>query len=59
LSGMRPAGKQVIKPDSVLKLQPGGFHIMLMQLNRKLAEGDSVRMTLRFPIPANAKLWFL
>jgi len=34
-----PAGKPV-------KLMPGGYHLMLMQLQRPLAEGDKVPLTL-------------
>jgi hypothetical protein len=48
LMGMRPAGKQPIPSYSVLKLQPGGLHIMLMRLTRPLAVGDSVRLQLKF-----------
>lgn len=36
-----PAGGQ-------LDLKPGGYHLMLMQPKRPLAEGDSVSLTLRF-----------
>lgn len=36
-----PAGKPV-------KLMPGGFHLMLMQLQRPLADGDKVPLTLEF-----------
>jgi hypothetical protein len=36
-----PAGGRV-------ELRPGGLHLMLVGLNRSLAEGDSVELTLRF-----------
>jgi copper(I)-binding protein len=36
-----PAGKTV-------ELKPGGYHIMLMELARPLAQGDSYKITLVF-----------
>lgn len=48
LSGMRPAGKLHIAANSSLKLEPGSLHIMLMQLNQNLAEGDSISFRLDF-----------
>lgn len=45
---MRPAGPQIIRDGLSLQLQPGGLHIMLMKLNRNLAIGDSVSITLNF-----------
>ncbi|MBN2732934.1 MAG: copper chaperone PCu(A)C [Balneolaceae bacterium] len=48
MMGMRPVGVLPIKPDSVLKLQPGGVHIMLMNLNQSIADGDSILVQLLF-----------
>lgn len=48
MMGMRAAGVQPIKPDSVLELQPGGIHIMLMNLNQSIAEEDSILVQLLF-----------
>lgn len=48
MMGMRAAGVQSIKPDSVLELQPGGIHIMLMNLNQSIAEEDSILVQLLF-----------
>lgn len=36
-----PAGETVV-------LEPGGYHMMLMGLNRHLVEGESFKITLRF-----------
>lgn len=36
-----PAGERVV-------LEPGGYHLMLMQLGQRLEKGDSVPLTLRF-----------
>lgn len=48
LSGMRPAGKLPIEARSKLEMKPGGYHLMLMQLNRDLAAGDSIAIGLIF-----------
>ena len=48
MTGMRPAALLPIAPKSLLKLQPGGLHIMLMNVNKQLAEGDSVEIQLQF-----------
>lgn len=48
MMGMRPAGVLAIKSDSVFNLQPGGIHIMLMKLNKSIAEGDSILLKLLF-----------
>ncbi len=37
-----------IPPKSVVKLEPGGLHIMVMGLKKPLKEGDKVRFTLIF-----------
>lgn len=48
LSGMRPAKALVVPPGSSLKLQPGSFHLMLMDLEQDLQPGDSLQITLQF-----------
>lgn len=48
MNSMRPAGDQAIAPKGVLRLEPGGLHLMLMQPRRPLKEGDSVRFRLHF-----------
>ncbi|MFH5831490.1 copper chaperone PCu(A)C [Halalkalibaculum sp. DA3122] len=48
ISGMRPAGPLPIKAGSVLEMKPGAFHIMLMEVNKTLAAGDSISATLHF-----------
>lgn len=48
ISGMRPAPGQVVQSGEDLYLQPGGLHIMLMELNADLAVGDSVNITITF-----------
>lgn len=47
-TSMRPAGKQVIRDGNKLELEPGGIHIMLMDLKRELAVGDSLSVSLEF-----------
>ena len=48
VSGMRPAGQQIIKPAEELQFKPGGLHIMLTDLNRNLSVEDSVSVSLDF-----------
>ena len=48
MMGMRSAGTIVAPAKSTLLLEPGGLHVMLMQLNRELTEGDSLELTVEF-----------
>lgn len=48
VSGMRPAGTLPIQPGARLQLKPGGYHLMLMQLNRDLTVGDTLSLTFFF-----------
>jgi copper(I)-binding protein len=45
---MRPAEGLEIPPGGELRLEPGGLHVMLMQLRHPLEEGASLPMTLVF-----------
>ena len=45
---MREIEAVEVHPGAPAVLQPGGNHIMLIGLNRKLTRGDSFPMTLRF-----------
>jgi len=46
---MRPLSKGLeIKPGETVKLEPGSYHIMLMDLKRPLKEGQLVSGTLEF-----------
>jgi copper(I)-binding protein len=42
------AGGLAIPAGGTVQLKPGGYHVMLMQLTRPVAEGDSVDLTFRF-----------
>ncbi len=46
--GMRPVDRQPIPESEKLLLKPGGLHIMLMNLKRDIAVGDSVSVSLEF-----------
>lgn len=48
MMGMRPAGTVITPARDNLSLEPGGLHVMLMQLNRELTEGDSLEVTVNF-----------
>jgi len=46
---MRPLDSGlVIEPGKTVKLAPGGYHIMLMDLKTQLKQGDQVPVTLQF-----------
>ena len=46
---MRPLDKGLaIDPGKTVKLAPGGYHVMLMDLKRQLKQGDKVPVTLQF-----------
>jgi periplasmic copper chaperone A len=46
---MRPVeGGLSIEPGKTVKLAPGGFHLMLLDLNSPLKQGDKVPVTLEF-----------
>jgi copper(I)-binding protein len=46
---MRPLDKGlVIEPGKTVKLAPGGYHIMLMELAAPLKTGSTVKVTLEF-----------
>ena len=48
VSTMRPAGVQTIPAGGTLRIEPGGLHLMLMQPQRALKVGDTVRFRLHF-----------
>ena len=56
VSGMRPVGDLPIEARSITELKPGGYHIMMMQLNRDLAAGDSISVRLLFSQYGSVKL---
>lgn len=48
LSGMREMKNIGIEPGEKLILERGGLHVMLMNLKKNIAEGDSITVTLTF-----------
>lgn len=45
---MRPIPALDVKPGATVKLAPGGYHVMLLDLKRPLKDGDSFPLTLTF-----------
>jgi uncharacterized protein YcnI/copper(I)-binding protein len=46
---MRPLADGLeIKPGATVKLEPGGYHLMMMGLTKPLAKGDKVKAQLQF-----------
>jgi copper(I)-binding protein len=48
VSSMVPAGEIEIAPGDAVSLEPGGLHVMLMRLQRPMAEGDNFSLRLDF-----------
>jgi copper(I)-binding protein len=48
MAHMRPAGEIAVPAGQTVKAEPGGLHVMLYELARPLAAGDSVPLTLTF-----------
>jgi iron complex outermembrane receptor protein len=48
MARMRPLGEIEIEPGATVKIEPGGFHLMLVALKAPLAAGKSVPLTLQF-----------
>lgn len=48
VSSMAPAGEIMIGPGDSATLKPGGLHVMLMQLQAPMTEGESFQLTLLF-----------
>lgn len=46
--GMRPVDGIPLPAGEAVTLEPGGFHLMLMQLGGPLADGDALDLTLSF-----------
>lgn len=48
ISGMRPAGPLPIPAGDSLSLAPGGYHLMLMRMERSTETGDTLELDLHF-----------
>jgi copper(I)-binding protein len=46
--GMREIGKIIIEPESSVKLEPGGMHIMVMRLKKDINKRDEIEFKLHF-----------
>ena len=56
---MRPLDKGLaIEPGKIVKLAPGGYHLMLLDLKSPLKQGDEVPVTLEFEKAGKVKLTF-
>lgn len=56
MMAMRPVEPLIAPARDVLSLEPGGIHVMLMQLNQALAEGDSIQFTADFATSGEIKV---
>lgn len=48
MMGMKEVDQVEIPADQSVALEPGGYHIMLMDLAEPIAEGDTIPVTLEF-----------
>lgn len=48
MMGMQPVARLDVAPGESVRLEPGGYHIMLMGFTEELREGDTVELTLQF-----------
>lgn len=48
MAHMRPAGTLVVEPNATLTAEPGGLHLMLVDLKAPLVAGTMVPLVLRF-----------
>jgi len=56
---MRPMDSGVaIEPGKTVKFAPGGYHLMFLELNRALKQGESVPVTLTFEKAGDVKTSF-
>ncbi len=56
MMGMRQIKAIPIKSKTTLEFKPGGYHVMVMNLNKDLKEGDSAEFTLHFKYAGNIKI---
>ena len=52
---MRAIGSVALPAGKAVKLEPGGYHVMLMDLRQPLKAGDTVPLTLVFEGPDKAR----
>lgn len=48
MMGMREVPELELPPQSTIRFQQGGLHVMLIQVTRTLAKGDTFELTLHF-----------
>jgi copper(I)-binding protein len=56
MSHMAPVARVVVKAGGDLRFAPGGTHVMLTQLSRKPAVGESVPVRLRFAVAGDLSI---
>lgn len=48
MARMRPAGALVVEPNATITAEPGGLHLMLVDLKSPLVAGASIPLVLQF-----------
>jgi copper(I)-binding protein len=57
MMGMREIGEIIVEPESSVKLEPGGMHIMVMRLIRDIKKGDEIEFNLHFKNAGSIIIW--
>jgi copper(I)-binding protein len=56
MMGMRPIARLEVPAGGSVELKPGGYHIMLIDLNQELKVGDKIEITLKFEKAGDVKV---
>ena len=48
MAGMKPVDRVAVGAGATVRLEPGGYHLMIMRLSKTLAAGDTVELDLTF-----------
>lgn len=59
IKGMRHVDYLIIPSKSIVELKPGGFHIMLIGLNKDLQKGESGKVNLHFKLNGQKEIDFI
>jgi copper(I)-binding protein len=56
MTGMQPVARIAVPAGKTVKLEPGGFHIMLIGLTGELKAGSTIELTLKFEKAGEVKV---
>ncbi|MEJ2216297.1 MAG: copper chaperone PCu(A)C [Gemmatimonadota bacterium] len=56
VASMRPVAGLDVPPGGAVRFAPGSYHLMLLDVHRSLAQGDTVNITLHFAAAPDIKM---